>query len=149
MRLASVFYKGLFSSEQVQVPPHATASRHEDILGFSKTGDIVCDSIIVNSTEYKVGMLVVLSVSSQDGVTVGWIKKVIVRGRTVYFYLILRKCIRTEMRYFETSGVKSQVTVKCYTDLKSYKPLIPRGTEDFYVFFLAGRLIEDEEDALV
>jgi hypothetical protein len=146
MRLASVFYQGLFPSEQVQIPKRATQCFKDDILGFSEPGDIACDSVTVNGTEYKTGMLVILGVSSQDGVTAGWIKKVIFRRRTVYFYVMSRKCIRTDMRYFESTNLNARMAVRCYADLKSFKPLIPRGTEDYYVFFLAGRLIEDSEE---
>jgi hypothetical protein len=146
LRLASVLYGGLFQSENIQIPKKAAMSDTENILGFSRPGDLVCNSVTVNNTEYTSGMLVVLAVSSQDGLTVGWIRKVIVRERKVFFYVIPRKCIRSEMRFFESTSVLSPPAVKCYTDLKSYKPLIPRGTEDYFVFFLAGKLIDDDED---
>jgi hypothetical protein len=145
MRLASVLYGGLFASETIQIPKQAGGSHTDTILGFSKPGDSVCNLVTVNNTEYSCGMLVVLGVSSQDGVTVGWIKKLIVRERKVFFFVTSRKCIRTEMRYFESTGDPGRPIVKCYTELKSFKPLIPRGTENYFVFFLAGKLIDDDE----
>jgi hypothetical protein len=133
----------LFSEESVPHSGNAKRVDGGDAFGFTIPGDLLCDAVTVCNTEYKIGMLVVLHVTSQDGIIVGLIKKVIVRNNDVFFCLKTSKCLRNELRYFESLG-NSQLTCKAYTDLKSYKPLIPRGTEDSFVFFLSGKLVDDE-----
>ncbi len=145
LRLASVLHHGLFSEECVM--PSGTGKRVDiaDGLGFTAPGDLLYDAVFVNNTEYKIGMLVVLHVTSQDGVIVGWIKKVIIRNKSVFFCLKTSKCVRKELRYFESLGKSTgNILFKPYSDLKSYKPLIPRGTEESFVFFLNGKLVDDE-----
>jgi hypothetical protein len=144
MRLASLLHRGLFLQEVVQIPKKANIAGTGEVLGFTEPGDLVSNSATVNNTEYRLGMLVVLAVSSQDGVTVGWIKKIIIRGKEVFFYVISRKCIRNNLQYFESVGGRPNHAVIGFSELRSYKPLIPRGTENSFVFFLVGKLIDDE-----
>jgi hypothetical protein len=129
----------------VECIPHSGSTKtvaEGDGLGFTIPGDLVCDAVTVNNTDYKIGMLVVVNVTSQDGIIIGWIKKVILRNKDVFFCLRTSKCIRNELRYFESLG-GGKLTCKSYADLKSYKPLVPRGTEDSFVFFLSGKLVDD------
>jgi hypothetical protein len=145
LRLASALHHGLFSEECIL--PSGSAERVEigDGFGFTVPGDLLYDAVTVNNTEYKIGMLVVLHVTSQDGVIVGWIKKVIVRNKDISFLVKTSKCIRKELRYFESLGSSSgNLTCKAFSDLKSYKPLLPRGTEDSFIFFLYGKLVDDD-----
>jgi hypothetical protein len=88
-------------------------------------------------------MLVVLQVVNQDRLLIGWVKKVIVRERKVFFLLSTKVCRRTKMRYFESEERPGELQLRSIDALKSYKPLIPRGRETFYVFFLAGKLVDD------
>jgi hypothetical protein len=47
------------------------------------------------------------------------------------------------MRYFQSEESRGDLQLKSIADLKSYKPLIPRGNEAFFVFFLCGKLLDD------
>ncbi len=96
----------------------------------------------VNSTEYRLNMLVVLEVSSQDKATVGWIKGIVIRGNTVLFLVTEKVCIRQSLRYFSSVEGKMKLSAVPCNNIKSFKPLIPRGTEYSYVFFLTGKLPE-------
>lgn len=97
----------------------------------------------MKNTEYKVGMLVVLEVNSQDKITVGWIKKIVVRGVQAFFIVLPRVCIRQKLRYFRCMDSLSHFTMKKHEELRSFKPLIPRGNEATFVFFLHGKLVDD------
>jgi hypothetical protein len=88
-------------------------------------------------------MLVVLEVMNQDKIRTGWIKKVIIRQGKVFFLVSSKVCIRTTMRYFQSMKVCGVLKLICVDNIKSYKPLIPRGNEAFFSFFLVGKLIDD------
>lgn len=106
--------------------------------------DVVCDSVTYKSTDYKINMVVVLEVQSQDTLVVGWLKKVVVRHKRLFFLVQKKTCVRDDLRYFQSVRETSNLQLVPYSALKSYKPLIPRGTEIAFVFFLAWKLVDDE-----
>jgi hypothetical protein len=147
LRLGAALHKGLFKQNQIQVPEQAESGtcyqfHHPSIL----PSDIVCESVNVKNTEYKVGMLVVLAVSSQNKITAGWIKKIVVREDQAYFLVLSKTCVRQTLRYFRSTDGESQLEMTKQEELRSYKPLIPRGNEQQFIFFLHGKLIDDPVD---
>jgi hypothetical protein len=88
-------------------------------------------------------MLVVLQVFNQDRILVGWIKKIILRKKKVFFLLTAKMCRRLKMRYFQSQNIPGEVLLKNVDVIKSFRPLIPRGNEGSYVFFLCGKLVDD------
>jgi hypothetical protein len=144
--LAAALHRGLFQQNQVQVPEQAESGSHYQSNQNILPSDIVCESVTVKNTEYKVGMLVVLAVSSQDKITVGWIKKIVMRGSQPYFLVLSRTCARQMLRYFRSSGCQGQLEMKRHQDLRSFKPLIPRGNDEKFTFFLHGKLTDDPLD---
>jgi hypothetical protein len=142
-RLASVLHSGLVPQETIQIPKDGKAGMSEDTSGLVRPDDIVCNSVTVKNTVYTKNMLVVLKVDNQDRVLAGWVKKVIVRGKNVFFLVSVKSCRRTKMRYFESEESPRELQLKSIGDLKSYRPLIPRGNEAFFVFFLCGKLLDD------
>ncbi len=147
MRVASILHRGLLQ-DTVQIPKHAKIASSEDDPRFAGTAAVTVNSVILNNTQYKAGMLVVLGVSSQDGMTVGWIKKVIVCDQKVLFDVLCLKCIRNNFRYFESVDQNPRRVLINSQDLRSFKPLLPRGTEDSFVFFLVGKLVDDHDEEM-
>jgi hypothetical protein len=144
MRMASVLHRGLFPAETVEIPEDAkTGLTVDSYRSLINPSDVVSNSITVKNTLYMRNMIVVISVINQDRIVTGWIKKVIVRDGNVRFLLTVKTCKRTKMRYFESLNKVSPLQVVSVNMLKSYKPLIPRGTEAHYVFFLCGKLLDD------
>lgn len=143
MRIASVFHRGLFLPEIGQTGADGEAGLVIESSDVLQPSDIVSDSIIFKNTEYRKNMIVVLSVISQDRIITGWIKKVILRENKVFFLVSVKHCCRTEMRYFQSLDSRNQVEFTKVENLKSFKPLIPRGIESSYVFFLNGKLVDD------
>lgn len=143
-RFAAAMHRGLFQPSQIQIPEQAeTGARYELLNHNILPTDIICESLTVKNTEYKVGMLVVLEVSSQDKITVGWVKKIVVRGMQSYFIVLTRTCVRQKLRYFRCTDRRSMLEMRNHEELRCYKPLIPRGNEETFVFFLHGKLIDD------
>lgn len=144
LRLASVLHRGLFKTWTVEIPEDGktglTVDSYSDLV---EPSDIVTNSVTVKNTVYQRNMLVVLSVINQDRILAGWIKKVIVRSGKVFFILSVKSCKRTRMRYFQSVETVSKLKLKGVDSLKSFKPLIPRGNEAHYVFFLCGKLVDD------
>lgn len=136
-----MLHKGLFAEDEFKIPENAKNGR--DLLVGSPEilpDDLVMDSILVRSTEYKTNQLVVLKVFSQDALQVGWVKKIIVRGNKVVFLVVKSICVRRELRYFCTYSRDSSMSSVSYSELVSFKPLIPRGSEVSFLFFLYGKL---------
>lgn len=143
MRLASVLHGGLIPPETVTLPEDGKSGMAEDSSGLVDPGDIVCNSVTVKNTLYAKNMLVVLQVINQDRILAGWIKKVIVRENKVFLLVSAKVCRRTKMRFFQSEDTQSELQLRNVVSLKSFKPLIPRGNETFYVFFLYGKLLDD------
>jgi hypothetical protein len=141
--VASVIHRGLIPLDTVKIPEDAKSGVTEDSSSLLQPGDIVCDSVTVKNTFYAKNILVVLEVIHQDKIRVGWIKKVIVRKNKVFFLVSAKVCKRTSMRFFQSEEVRGLLQLKSVDTIKSYKPLIPRGNEAFFSFFLHGKLLDD------
>jgi hypothetical protein len=111
--------------------------------GLVQPGDEICNSVTVKNTDYSKNMLVVLQVFNQDRLMTGWIKKIIVRDKKVFLLTSAKVCRRTKLRYFQTEETAGELQLKSLSDLKSFRPLIPRGNEASYNFFLCGKLVDD------
>jgi hypothetical protein len=145
--LGATLHRGLFKQNRIQVPEEAqSGSCYQSQYLSLLPSDILCDKLSVKNTEYRAGMLVVTAVSSQDKITAGVIKKIVVRGEHVFFFLLSKICVRQKLRYFRCIEGESKLELKRQEDLRSFKPLIPRGNEKNFVFFLHGKLLDDPID---
>jgi hypothetical protein len=127
----------------IQIPEEGKCGFEEESTGLVHPSDIVSSSVTYKNTVYAKNMLVVLEVVNQDRIVAGWIKKIIVRGKTVFFLLNTKDCRRTSMRYFQSTQTPGELKMKSVDSLRSYKPLLPRGNEAFFMFFLCGKLVDD------
>jgi hypothetical protein len=142
-RLASVLHSGLLSLDTVQLPEDSKCGFEGDSSGLIHPDDIVANSVTFKNTLYAKNMLVVLEVVNQDRVVTGWLKKVVVRQKRLFFLLTTKVCRRTSMRYFQSMPMRGELKLTSVDCLKSYKPLLPRGNEAFFLFFLCGKLQDD------
>jgi hypothetical protein len=145
IRMSLVLHNGLFVEDPVSsVKKSASGSKILSLSKLLRSTDTVAESAVVKNTEYRHNMLIVIAVHSQDKITAGWLKKVVVRGSKVFFLVTKKECYRTAFQYFESgSGISREGLVNS-EDLKCFKPLLPRGTEESYVFFLHGKLVDDD-----
>lgn len=144
LRLAAVFHRGLLNSNLICLPGNVQDGNSINMPSLVLPTDTVCNSVIYKSTEYKINMIVVLEVQSQDTLSVGWLKKIVIRDNKLFFLVYKKTCVRDHMRFFQSIRETSNLQLVPYRMLKSYKPLIPRGTEISFVFFLAWKLVDDE-----
>lgn len=129
--------------EPIQIPEDAKSGVAVDSSSLVQQCDIVCDSVTIKNTQYAKNMLVVLKVVNQDRIVTGWIRKVIVREKKVFFLVSAKECKRSRMRYFQSVESRGVVQLTSAQAIKAYKPLIPRGNESFFSFFLHGKLQDD------
>ncbi len=134
--------RGLFNEELISMKKSEAAVHHQSLSKLILHTDVLADSVILKNTEYCQNMLVVLEVSSNDKITVGWVKKIVLRGDLLFFLVTKKVCYRSRMQYFESFG-KSTEQLSSWKELKSFKPLLPRGTEHSFIFFLCGKLLDD------
>jgi hypothetical protein len=127
----------------VILPEDGKSGLTENSSGLVQPSDIVCNSVTVKNILYAKDMLVVIHVDNQDRILAGWVKKAVVRGTKVYLLLSAKVCRRTHFRYFQSEDTRGDLQLKSVSSLNSFKPLIPRGNESHYVFFLYGKLQDD------
>ncbi len=137
-----MLHKGLFNEDLITIKKTEVAGQQSSLSKFVQPDDFLADSVILKNTEYKKNMLVVLEVSSQDKVTVGWVKNIVLRGKSVFFLVTKKNCYRHSLQYFESIGSSTEALAN-WKELRSFKPLLPRGTENSFIFFLCGKLIDD------
>jgi hypothetical protein len=118
------------------------AGQKSSLSKFVLPSDHLADSVVLKNTEYRINMLVVLEVSSQDKITVGWVKKCVIREGKLFFLVIKTDSYRSSLQYFESVGQHTEALASS-EDLKAFKPLLPRGTEKRFIFFLCGKLVDD------
>ncbi len=144
LRMSTILHKGLVNEDTVASMKNTQSG--SSLISVSKllrTTDIVADSAVVKNTEYHGNMLLVLDVNSQEKITAGWLKKIVIRCQKVLFLVTKKECYRGRFQYFESViGSSSEALIKS-EDLRSFKPLLPHGTENSYVFFLVVKLIYD------
>jgi hypothetical protein len=140
LRLSTIFHSGLFNEEPFCVKKTEPAGNQLSKLLLPT--DLLSDSVVIQNTEYRQSMLLILGVHSQDKVSVGWLKKVVLRGKKVFFLVTKHVCYRSQFGYFESVG-NSTVTLSSREELRSFKPLLPRGSEQSFIFFLHGKLLDD------
>jgi hypothetical protein len=139
-----VLQRGLFDEDLISATKTEVAGDNNILSGLLQPSDLLSNCVRLKNTEYRCNLLVVLEVSSQDKITVGWIKQIVLRRKAVFFLVTTKVCYRHDLEYFESVPGSSPPALVLSEKLRSYRPLIPRGTEESFVFFLYGKLIDDD-----
>ena len=149
MRASSVFYQGMFNFTPF-ILPEVVVKKSEiseesifytSLKSFMGDNDFICNSVNVNSQEYRTGDIVVLDIIDSDNISVGIVQTILIKKDLVYFVLQRFSAIRNILQYFESegSGQSSSEFVQA-SKLKDFKPLIKRGTTKKFVFVLHHHL---------
>ena len=152
MRSASVYYDGMFSVTEIELPEKVM--QKEDISENCQfninlkasmgEGDVICESIYVNSQQYKNGDLILLALENCDDVTVGHIKTVLIKNNKAYFVVERFRAVRNSLRYFVSmSSTEETFEFVHSASVKDYKPLNMRGTSSRFVFNLHHHISHD------
>jgi hypothetical protein len=145
MRMASVYYKGMFQTQTFLIPEKAIYKKDlqqkdrfwvklKEFLGET---DVVCREIETNNHKYKNGDVVVTKLV--DGVLeleVGLIEAIVVKNNSVWFVTRKYLAARRPLGYFETEVVDTESTFIEAEKLVDKKPLIKHGTVTKFQFIL-------------
>ena len=137
MRMASMYYGGLFDPAYMHLPDKVTRKEdvpvgtafYEKLSEFMGPSDIICSELILNSQKYQNGDLLVVNVRDRDEVTVGIVQTILVRFEDVFFVIRKYKAVRNRLNFFDSESVESNFTFIKATDLADYKPLVRYGTD--------------------
>ena len=145
MRMASVYYQGMFDTKRFRLPDRVTYKKdlHQKsqfwakLKEFMNDGDVVCDEIFVNGHKYQKGDLVVNQVlDGGDTLKIGVIKMILLRCNDVFFVNTQYVARKDKMGYFDSSYVDTEFLFSNSSTLADSKPLIMRGTLAKFVFVL-------------
>ena len=140
-RMASVYYAGMFQPKEVKLP-EKTREKNEiasaqqgnsdlwnKVLAFMNFGDVCCNSVVKNSTQYLRNDAVILEVLNfGDEMKVGLIETFIVKHQIVFAVVEVYLASRQQLGYYE-SGIKEKEACFVQLDhLADFKPLIVHGT---------------------
>ena len=146
MRMASVYYQGMFDTKRFRLPDRVTYKKElsqksqfwNKLKEFMNDGDAVCDEILVDGQKYQKGDLIVIQVlDGGDTLKVGVIKMILLRGDAdVYFVNTQYLATKNELGFFQSSTVETEFMFTESRTLADSKPLILRGTLAKFVFIL-------------
>ena len=149
MRMASVHYNGMFDWGEIILPEQnvmmlkdvdSEIPLNREILKVMGENDILVNKVAYNGQQYETGDLISLDVMDCDTLEAGLIKSILVKNDQIYFMCRPFVCSRTWLQYFEgTSGLE---LLRCVDikNLPDFKPLLMRGTETKFNFFLHHRI---------
>ena len=145
MRMASVYYHGMFETKPFTVPDKASYKKDiiqksqfwgtiKDLMGED---DLVCSEISVNGIKYQNGDLIVNEVlEGGEVLKVGLIKTILVRSNKVFLLNKQFVAARDSLGFFESKHVDSETLIVDQSNLADFKPLIMRGTATKFQFVL-------------
>jgi hypothetical protein len=107
--------------------------------GLLHSGDLVTDKGVVTGTKYLRDQLVVISVETEDLITVGVILELIIRSDRLLFVVALHKAVRMPQRFFQACPCEEVQVVDCKL-LADFKPLYKRDSAVNFCFFLHHHL---------
>ena len=150
MRMASVYYKGMFETNQFTLPEKV--SYKQDLLDeisplwikvreFMRGNDLVCSEIVAYHQNYKKGDLVVLEVlEGGEELRVGLIEIIVVKKLKVFFMLRTYIAAKQLPGYFQSVDIGVDSIFTPAQSVVDYKPLIMHGTVIKFQFVLHHHL---------
>ena len=148
MRAASVFYNGMFTSDDFVVPKQVIYKKnlptdtefHQELKMFMSDEDMLAAEISIDNQMYKNGDLIVVEVTDSDSMKVGLVQSILVKDGKVFFVCKLYQCVRNFLQYFESTSCDEFCSFVESKNICDYKPLIKRGTPQKFIYFLHHRV---------
>ena len=143
MRMASVYYRGMFDTHKYIVMGEATKVQNitekgefwDRIKEFLGGDDTVSEEVFLWGQKFKKGDVVALQVlDGGDALKVGLVKMLVIKRDEVCFAVREYVCRKTELGYFVSMHVSAET--KFVSKLADTKPLIMRGTASKFQFVL-------------
>jgi hypothetical protein len=145
MRMASIFYEGMYSNCQFVVPEQASYKKDLNLKTpflvklneFMTRDDHICSDIQVDGIKYQTGALLVTEVlDGGDSLKVGLLKIVLIKDGKVFFVVKQFVAEKKHLGYYESKHVDTEFLFRNADTLADSKPLIMRGTETKFQFVL-------------
>ena len=148
MRATSVFFKGMFDSEEFLLPEEVLYKKDiaEDSTVFNGLKEVMQDmdflvcEISVQGQAYRNGQLIVIDAIECDQIEVGVIQTILVRNNRPYFICKSYVCNRNYLQYFESGSDDNRIKYVSIYKIADFKPLILRGTLSSFAFVLHHRI---------
>ena len=102
-------------------------------------GDLMTSRADVSGTSYIFNQIVVLSVISEDVITVGVILDIVIRMNKLMFIVSVFDAIRTPFQFFQACSC-DKVEIVDYKTLADFKPLYKRDNQTCFRFILHHHL---------
>ena len=144
MRHASLYYKGLFRVEEVEIPEKVkrkcdisgnTSPEQLQIVDFMDENSILCESISFSGQKYQTNDVIVLEATSRISLKVGLVRGIIYKDSTIYFLCHIYNAIRSEKyQFFETQNFDNRLYFVLADNIVDYRPLIHHGTVTRFTF---------------
>ena len=144
MRLASVYYNGMFTTDVItingkEVYKHqlrGCSDLEKFIIPFMDKHDCLSNEVVYKSQIYKKGDLVVLQCYNPHQFKVGLVHTMLVRKDLLYFVCDEFISNRTQLRYFKAQSDGCRFSFSNANSLIDYKPLLNHGTSKNIYFVL-------------
>ena len=145
MRMASIYYQGMFDTKPFVVAEKASYKKDlkqkstfwDMIRSMMDEKDLVCSDILIQGIKYQNGDLVVHEVAEGgDVLKVGVIKSILVKNNEVFFVNHQYEAVKDEFGIFESRNRDSEFALQAHSMLADMKPLIMRGTAVKFQFVL-------------
>jgi hypothetical protein len=143
MRMASVYYHGMFQTAKFVLPDKISYKRDipDDVLlnrlkEFMGVSDIVCEEVEYLSQHYKKGELVVIQAIDRSILKVGLILSILLKSKRIYFVTRRFEARRNKLEFFSSTSTVNDLSFIDARHLADYKPLRMRGTQTNFVFAL-------------
>ena len=144
MRMASVYYAGMFETEVISIPEKVIEKReiapdsefHRSLREFMSETDVICSEVIVNNQKYVNGDIVVIEATGYDSLKVGWIQSILVKAEAVFFVTKRYLARRNQLGFFITYDAEKESSFINSNNLADFKPLIAHGTISKFKFAL-------------
>ena len=153
MRMASVYYTGMFATKDFTVPekavtknelPQTVSGLWDRVRDFMSNDDLLCSEIFVKQQKYEKGDLVVLEVKEGcEVMEVGLIEVIVVKKNRIFFVMRTYEALKQSLGYFLTHGLNVDISIQEVHVLADSKPLIKHGTTVQFQFVLHHHLSDN------
>ena len=148
MRAASVFYSGMFNSDDFILPQQVMYKKnlsskdplHQELKNLMTDEDILAAEVVADGQMYKNGDLIVLKMVDCDTAKVGLIQSVLIKNNKVHFFCKVYTCVRNWLQFFESTACDDVSSFFDADKVADFKPLVKRGTSTKFVFVLHHRV---------
>ena len=149
MRAASVFYRGMFDTEDFVLPQQDVVYKrnlagdnmlNKELENIMSDNDMLVTEVHVKGQVYKKGDLIVLIMKDCDTLDAGIIVTTLVKNNQIYFICKVYSCIRNWLQYFESQTTSQSYKYVNVKQLADFKPLVKKGSTDNFMFVLHHRI---------